>query len=124
MLQLKVWVVIKNKVWVVIKKLPIFGLSQSLMVQGGTHDLNVTLKGYEKKFWCLFGQQAHKTQQITLFHPPKGGLSITLMSHRQTYNPKSKPKQLPNETLSFSWDGSAHSTHNTVEFSDWLIFQN
>ena len=112
------------KVWVVIKQLPIFGLSQSLMVQRGSHDLNVTLKGYQKKFWCLFGQQGHKTQLIRLFHPLKGGLSITLMSHRQTYNPKNKPKQLPNETLSFSWDGSAHSTHNTVNFSDRLIFQN
>ena len=30
------------------------GLSQSLMVQEGTHNLNVTLKGYPKKFWRLF----------------------------------------------------------------------
>ena len=85
------------------------GLSQSLMVQEGTHTLNVTLKGYAKKFWGVFGQKAHKIQQITLFHPQKGGLSLTLMSHRQTYNPKCKPKWLPNETLSFSWDASTHS---------------
>ena len=26
--------------------------------------------------------------------------------------------------MRFSWDGSAHSTHNTAKFSDWLIFQN
>ena len=45
------------------------GLSQSLMVQEGTHNLNVTLKGYPKKFWGSFGQKTHKTQQITLFHP-------------------------------------------------------
>ena len=37
------------------------GLSQSLMVQEGTHNLNVTLKGYPKKFWGLLGQKAHKT---------------------------------------------------------------
>ena len=36
------------------------------MVQEGTHSLNVTLKGYPKKFWGLFGQKAHRTQQITL----------------------------------------------------------
>ena len=38
--------------------------------------------------------------------------------------PTCKPKWLPNEIPRFSWDGSAHSTHNTAEFSDWLIFQN
>ena len=47
------------------------GLSQSLMVQEGTHNLNVTLKCYRMKFWGLFGLQAHKAQQITLFHPQK-----------------------------------------------------
>ena len=65
------------------------------MVQEGTHNLNVTPEGYSKKFWGLFGQKAHKTQQITLFHPPKGGLSLTQASLRQIYNPKCKPKRLP-----------------------------
>ena len=46
------------------------------------------------------------------------------MSQGQTYNPKYKPKQLPKETLGFSWDGSTHSTHNIANFSDWLMFQN
>ena len=46
-------------------------LSQSLIVQEGTHYPNVTLKGYPKKFWGLFGWKAHKTQQITLFHPKR-----------------------------------------------------
>ena len=98
------------------------GLSQSLTVQEGTHNLNATLIGYPKKFWGLFGQKAHKTQQITLFH--RGGLSLTLASQGQTYIPKCKPKRLPNEILSFCWDGSAHNTHNTANVSDWLIFQN
>ena len=49
---------------------------------------------------------------------------MLLTIHRQTYNPKCKPKHLPNRTLSFSWDGSAHSAHNTAKVSDWLIFQN
>ena len=71
-------------------------LSQSLMVEGD-HNLNVTLKGYPKKFWGLFCQKAHKTQQITLFQPPKGGLSLSLTNQGQTYYPKCKPKQFPNE---------------------------
>ena len=99
------------------------GLLQSLMVQDGTHILNVTLKRYPKKFWGLFGQKDHKTQQITLFHSQKGGLSLTLTSQGQTYNPKCKAKQLRNGTLGFIWDGSAHSAHNTANFSDWLVSQ-
>ena len=94
------------------------------MVQEGIRNLNVTLKGYPKKFWGLFGQKAHKTQQITLFHHKRAGLSLTLTNQGYTYNPKFKPKWLPNETLRFSLDGSTHSTHNTANFSDWLIFQN
>ena len=47
------------------------GLSQSLIVHEGTHSPNVTLKGYPKKFWGLFGQKAQKTQQITLTHPKR-----------------------------------------------------
>ena len=100
------------------------GLSQSLMVHEGTHNPNVTLKGYPKNFWGLFGQKAHKTQQFTLSQPQKGSLSLTLISHRQTYNPKCKPKCLPNENLGFSWDGCAYSMHNTAKFPDWLNSQN
>ena len=79
------------------------------------------LKGYSKKFWGLFGQKAHKTQQITLFLPKRGGLSLTLIDQGQTYNPKCNPKQLPNETLGFSWDGSAHSAYNTAKFCNWSV---
>ena len=99
------------------------GLSQSLMVHEGTHNPNLTLKGYRKTFWGLFGQKAHKTQQITPPHPQKGGLSLTLMIHRQTYNPKCKPKHLPNETLGFSQDGHAYRC-NTAKFPDWFNSQN
>ena len=51
------------------------------MVQEGTHNPNLTHKGYPKKFWGMFGQKAHKTQQITLPQPPKGALSLTQTSH-------------------------------------------
>ena len=53
------------------------GLSQSLIVQKAT-DNNVTLKGYPKKFCGLFGQKAHKTHQMILFHHKRGGLSLAL----------------------------------------------
>ena len=58
------------------------GLSQSLMVQGGMPNLNPTLKGYPKTFCGLFGQKAHKTQQITHFYPKRGGLSLTPIFHQ------------------------------------------
>ena len=45
------------------------GLSQSLIVEEGTHNLNVTLKGYPEKFWGLFGQKAHKTQRRFILNP-------------------------------------------------------
>ena len=70
------------------------GLSQSLMVQEGSHNPNVTLKGCPKKLWGLFGQKAHRTQQITLktqqitLFPPKEGLSLTLTYQGLTYNTK------------------------------------
>ena len=86
------------------------------MVQEGTLNLNVTLKGYPKNFWGLLDKVAHRTQQITQFHSKRRGLSLT--EQGQTYSPKCNPKQLPNETLAFGWDGSAHSTHNTMKFSD------
>ena len=40
------------------------GLSKTKTVQEETHNLNVTLKGYPKKFWGLFGQKAHKTREL------------------------------------------------------------
>ena len=47
------------------------------MVKEGPHSLNVTPKVYSKQFWGFFGQKAHKTQQMTLFHTQKQGLSLT-----------------------------------------------
>ena len=87
------------------------------MVQKVTSNSNVTLKGYPKKFWGLVGQKAHKKHQMILFHPKRGGSSLSLMDQGQTYNPKCNPKQLPNQTLAFNCD----STHNTANFYDWSV---
>ena len=67
------------------------------MVHEGICNPIVTLKGYPKKIWGLFGQKAHKTQQITLSQ--KGGLSLTLMSHGQTYKPNANPSVYPMKLL-------------------------
>ena len=62
------------------------GFSKPLIVQEGTPNLNVTLRGNPKKFWGLFGQKAHKTHQVIPFHSKRGDLSLTLMVQGQTYN--------------------------------------
>ena len=63
------------------------------MVQEGTLNLNVTLKGYPKNFWGLLDKVAHRAQQITQFHPKRRGLSLT--EQGQTYSPKCKPISYP-----------------------------
>ena len=93
------------------------------MVQEGTPNLHVTLKGYPNKFSGLLDKVANKTQQMIQFHPKRGGLSLTLMLQGQTYNPNCNPKQFLNETLGFGWDGCAHSADNTMKVSDWLIYK-
>ena len=64
------------------------GLSQSLILQEEAAKLNVTLKGYLKKFCCLFGKIAHKTQQIiTTFQPKKRCLIINPSEPRTDLQP-------------------------------------
>ena len=100
------------------------------MVQEAAHNTNVTLKGYPRKFWGLFGLKAQKTQEITLKHNKshysnaKEGLSLTQTYQGQTYNLKCNPYQLPSETLGFSWDGHAYSACITPKFPDWFNSQN
>ena len=61
------------------------GLSQSLMVQKGVPNHNVTLKGYPKKFWGLFCQKPHKTQQT--ISPQRGDLPLTDVDNLQGVPP-------------------------------------
>ena len=47
------------------------GLSQSIMVQEETHNLNVTQKDYPKKFWGLFVRKLTKHNKSHCFIPQK-----------------------------------------------------
>ena len=82
-------------------------------------NLNVALKGYPKKSWGLFGQKAHKTHQMILLNPKRGGLSLTLTDQAQIYYPKCNSKPLSNKSLGINWDGTTQSTHQTANFCDW-----
>ena len=94
------------------------------MVQEGTHNLNVTLKGYPKKFWGLFGQKAHKTQQNHTISPQSGGLSLTLMIQGKTSTLNTNPSSYPMK-LSGLVGMAVHTAHTTkAKFPDWLILQN
>ena len=93
------------------------GLSSSLMVQEGIHNHYVTLKGYPRNSGVCLVRKLTKHNRSHNF-TTKGGLSLTLMSNGQPYNPKCKHKCLPNETLGFRWDGQMYSTHNTAKFPD------
>ena len=53
------------------------------MVQKGTPNLHLTLKDYPKKFWGLFGEKPHKTQQ-----------TISPQKRRFTLNPNGPHTEL------------------------------
>ena len=94
------------------------------MVQEGTHNPNVTLKGLPKEILGFVWSESSQNRTNHTISPQKGGLSLTLTIHGQTYSPKCKPKRLTNEILGFSWDGHMYIPCNTANFSDWLIVQN
>ena len=79
------------------------------MVQECAHYPNVTLGGYPNKSWGLFGQKAHKTQQITrktqqitLFHPQRLFILNPNLPRTDLHLKKCNPYQLTNEALGFS----------------------
>ena len=66
------------------------GLSQSLMVQEGAHNPNVTLNGYPKKFWVCLVRKLTKHNK-SHYSTQRKGLSLTLTYQGQTYNSKMSP---------------------------------
>ena len=78
----------------------------------------------------MFGQKAHKTQQITLTTQqftqfnPKRRFILNPNIPRTDLQLKMYPYRLPNETLGFSWDGLMYSTHITAKFPDWFNSRN
>ena len=92
------------------------------MVQEETPNLNVTLKGYPKKFWGFLDKVAHKTHQMIPFYTKRGGLSLTLMDLGQTYSPKCNPKLLTNKTVGLvaMVVPTAHTTHQIFVIGQFL----
>ena len=52
----------------------------------------------------------------------KGGISLTIMGQRQTYNSIHKPLRSPNETLGFNQDDHLHRMCNETGIPEFLEF--
>ena len=76
------------------------------MDEGQARNPNTTYNGYKMEFWKfaltwkLICPVQHKiTQKEQKETTKKGGISLTIMGQRQTYNPIHKPQRSPNEML-------------------------
>ena len=81
------------------------------MDEGQARNPNTTYNGYKMEFWKfaltwkLICPVQHKiTQKDQKETTKEGGISLTIMGQRQTYNSKHKPHRSPNETLGFNQD--------------------
>ena len=91
---------------------------------------NTIYNGYKMEFWKfaltwkLICPVQHKITQIEQKETTKkGGISLSIMGQRQTYNSIHKPKQSPNETLEFNQDNHAYRMCNETGFPDFLELQ-
>ena len=53
----------------------------------------------------------------------KGGISLTIMGQRQTYNPIHKPQRSPKETLGFNQDDHPYRVCNETGIPEFLELQ-
>ena len=90
-------------------------LTPTLMDEGQARNNNTTYNGYKMEFWKfaltwkLICPVQHKiTQKEQKETTKKGGISLTIMGQRKTYNSIHKPQRLHNETLGFNQDDHLH----------------
>ena len=100
------------------------------MDEGQARSPNTTYNGYKMEFWkfaltwkliCPVQHKiAQKEQKYTI---KKGGISLTIMVQRQTYNSIHKPQRLPNETLEFNQDDHPYRMCNETGIPEFLELQ-
>ena len=74
--------------------------------------------------WKLTCPMQHKiTQKEQKETTKKGGISLTIMDQRRTYNSIHKPHRSPNETLGFNHDDHLHRMCNETGIPEFLEFQ-
>ena len=73
--------------------------------------------------WRLICPVQHKiTQKEQKETTKKGGISLTIMGQRQTYNSIHKPHRSPNETIGFNQDDNLYRMCNETGIPEFLEF--
>ena len=74
--------------------------------------------------WKLICPVQHKiTQKEQKETIKKGGISLTIMGQRQTYNPTHKPQRSPNEMIGFNQDDHPYRMCNETGIPEFLELQ-
>ena len=105
-------------------------LTPTLMDEGQARDPNTTYNEYKMEFWkfaltwkliCPIQHDiAQKEQKETT---KKGGISLTIMSQRQTYNSIHKPQRSTNEKIGFNQDDHPYRMCNETGIPEFLELQ-
>ena len=102
-------------------------LTPTLTDEGQARNPNITYNGYKMEFWKfaltwkLICPVQHKiTQKEQKETTKKGGISLTIMGKRQTYNSKHKPHRSPNETIGFNQDDCPYRMCNETGIPEFL----
>ena len=97
------------------------------MDEGQTRNPNTTYNGYKMEFWKfaltwkLICPVQHKiTQKEPKETTKKGGISLTIMGQRQTYNSIHKPQRSTNEMLGFNQDDHPYRMCNETGIPEFL----
>ena len=105
-------------------------LTPTLMDEGQARNPNTTYNGYKMEFWKfaltwkLICPVQHKiTQKEQKETTKKGGISLTIMGQRQTYNSIHKPQRSHNETIGFNQDDHPYRMCNETGIPEFLELQ-
>ena len=97
------------------------------MDEGQARNPNTTYNGYKMEFWkfaltwkliCPVKHKITKKEQKET--NKKGGISLTIMGQRQSYNSIHKPHRSPNETLGFNQDDHPYRICNETGILEFL----
>ena len=104
-------------------------LTPTLMDEGQARNPNTTYNWYKMEFWKfaltwkLICPVQHKiTQKEQKETTKKGGISLTIMGQRKTYNSIHKPQWSPKETLGFNQDDHPYRMCNETGIPEFLEF--
>ena len=104
-------------------------LTPTIIDEGQGRNPNSTNNRYKMEFlkfaltWKLICPVQHKiTQKEQKETTKKGGISLTIMGQRQTYNSIHKPQWSPNERLGFNQDDHQYRMCNETGIPEFLEF--